>query len=130
MMRSLYSGVSGLRNHQTRMDSSATTLPMSIPRFQGQPRAVPGRAEPEITGAASAQATAAAQTRCRSASAWAWPASTPSSPTFLPAHRQGTDLSIQGQGFFILSNGNQKIYTRAGNFDFDSDGNYLLPGTG
>jgi flagellar hook protein FlgE len=41
-----------------------------------------------------------------------------------------TDLSIQGSGFFILTDGTNQLYTRAGSFDFDNEGNYLVPGTG
>lgn len=41
-----------------------------------------------------------------------------------------TDLAIQGEGFFILSNGQRKFYTRAGNFDLDLNGTVVQPTTG
>ena len=34
-----------------------------------------------------------------------------------------TDLAIDGDGFFLLSDNNGKFYTRAGEFNFDSEGN-------
>ena len=40
------------------------------------------------------------------------------------------DLSIQGDGFFILSNGPERFYTRAGMFDVDRDGNLISLATG
>lgn len=39
-----------------------------------------------------------------------------------------TDLAINGQGYFILRDGEQVYYTRAGEFDFDSEG-YLVDKT-
>jgi len=38
-----------------------------------------------------------------------------------------TDLSIDGNGFFIVSNGESILYTRAGNFSFDSNGDLVTP---
>jgi flagellar hook protein FlgE len=38
-----------------------------------------------------------------------------------------TDLSIDGNGFFIVSNGGANLYTRAGNFSFDSQGDLVMP---
>ncbi len=41
-----------------------------------------------------------------------------------------TDLGINGEGFFILSDGNQEYYTRVGSFGYDADGNLIDPSTG
>lgn len=41
-----------------------------------------------------------------------------------------TDLAIQGEGFFILSDGQRYYYTRAGNFDLDLYGTVVQPTTG
>jgi len=38
-----------------------------------------------------------------------------------------TDLSIDGNGFFIVNNGGANLYTRAGNFSFDSNGDLVTP---
>ncbi|WP_378957255.1 flagellar hook-basal body complex protein, partial [Pelosinus sp. sgz500959] len=43
---------------------------------------------------------------------------------------KSTDLAITGKGFFVLSNGTDEVYTRAGGFDFDTAGNFIVPGTG
>ncbi|MBI5837320.1 MAG: flagellar hook protein FlgE [Candidatus Eisenbacteria bacterium] len=42
----------------------------------------------------------------------------------------GTDLAIQGDGFFILGSGGGQQYTRAGAFSFDAQGRLVDPGTG
>jgi flagellar hook protein FlgE len=42
----------------------------------------------------------------------------------------GSDLAIQGNGFFILNDGDQRYYTRAGDFGVDSNGNFVNPSNG
>ncbi len=41
-----------------------------------------------------------------------------------------TDLAIQGDGFFVVNGGNGKFYTRAGNFALDENGTLVQAGTG
>lgn len=41
-----------------------------------------------------------------------------------------TDLGINGEGFFIVSDGAREYYTRAGAFTYDQAGNYVDPTTG
>ena len=41
-----------------------------------------------------------------------------------------TDLAIQGDGFFIVTDGVRKYYTRAGNFDLDESGELVQTSTG
>ena len=41
-----------------------------------------------------------------------------------------TDLAIQGEGFYKLSDGTNYYYTRAGAFDIDADGNLVSTTTG
>src|SRR5690606_22438882 len=41
-----------------------------------------------------------------------------------------TDLMIDGAGYFILGDGLQRYYTRAGMFVFDENGNLVADGTG
>jgi flagellar hook protein FlgE len=43
---------------------------------------------------------------------------------------QITDLAIQGNGFFVLSDGNQKFYSRAGAFGFDANSYLVNPSNG
>ena len=43
---------------------------------------------------------------------------------------RSTDLAIQKEGYFVVTDGKQQYYTRAGNFDFDAAGNFVIPGTG
>ena len=41
-----------------------------------------------------------------------------------------TDMAIQGDGFFILANGNQQYYSRDGSFDSALDGSLVNPASG
>lgn len=132
MMRSLFSGVSGLRNHQTRMDvlgnniANVNTVGFKASTVQFQdvlsqtvqgsssPQGDRGGTNPMQVGLGMSVASISTQF---------------TDGSFQPTGKQ-TDLSIKGSGLFVLADGDKRLYTRAGNFDFDTDGNYLVPGTG
>ena len=40
------------------------------------------------------------------------------------------DLAVEGEGYFVLSDGEQNIYTRGGTFAVDADSNLIDPATG
>lgn len=48
----------------------------------------------------------------------------------LQATNRVTDLAIQGNGFFVVSDGKRLAYTRDGNFDLDANGNLVHKATG
>ena len=135
MMRSLFSGVSGLRNHQTRMDvignniANVNTVGFKSSRvqfqdvlsqtLQGPSAGGNGRGSTNPMQIGLGMGVASIDTIFTDGS-------------FQPTGKE-TDLSIQGQGFFVLSDdaaGLNKVYTRAGNFDFDDQGYFIVPGTG
>ncbi|AEX86286.1 flagellar hook-basal body protein [Marinitoga piezophila KA3] len=41
-----------------------------------------------------------------------------------------TDMAIKGDGFFVLSDGLTKYFSRAGNFTLDSEGHFVNPSSG
>jgi flagellar hook protein FlgE len=41
-----------------------------------------------------------------------------------------TDLAVDGEGYFVVSDGDQRFFTRDGTFAFDTDGRLYDPGTG
>jgi flagellar hook protein FlgE len=41
-----------------------------------------------------------------------------------------TDMAIQGDGFFVVNNRGRQLYTRAGNFALDNEGNLVMQGNG
>jgi flagellar hook protein FlgE len=40
------------------------------------------------------------------------------------------DLALEGEGYFVLSDGSKNVYTRAGTFGVDADSNLIDPATG
>ena len=132
MMASLFAGVSGLRNHQVRMNvvgnniANVNTLGFKAGRvtfqealvqtFRGAGRATStsGGTNPLQLGLGMSLATI--------------------DNLFLQGGLettgQTTDLGIQGSGFFVLSDGQQQYFTRAGAFGFDSNSNMVNPANG
>jgi flagellar hook protein FlgE len=130
MMRSMFSGISGLRSHQTMMDvvgnniSNVNTagFKASVVTFQEalyQTLQGPGTASDSTGGSNPLQIGLG--TRVASIDS-----------VFTQGASQvtgrNTDLAIQGDGFFVLDVAGQRNYTRAGNFSFDSAGNLTAPG--
>jgi flagellar hook protein FlgE len=133
MMASLYAGVSGLKNHQVKMNvigdniANVNTIGYKAGRvnFQealvqnykgaGRPNSISGGTNPLQLGLGMQVATI--------------------DNLFLQGGLettgQITDLALQGSGFFILGdNNNNRFYTRAGAFGFDADSNLVDPATG
>lgn len=132
MMRGLYAGVSGLRNHQTRMDvignniANVNTVGFKASRVDFQ-----DVLSQTLQGASAAQGNRGG-TNPMQVGLGMGLASIDTifdTSSFQPTGKM-TDLAIQGDGFFILSDGANQFYTRAGNFDFDTAGNFIVPGTG
>jgi len=132
MMRSMFAGVSGLRTHQVKMDvignnianvntygfkaSRATFQDLLSQTFQGAsaPQSGRGGINPQQVGLGVQLASI--------------------DTLFSPGNLQGTglntDLAIQNDGFFAVGDGQKMYYTRAGNFDFDGQGNLISRSNG
>ncbi|EAX48660.1 protein of unknown function DUF1078 domain protein [Thermosinus carboxydivorans Nor1] len=134
MMRSLFAGVSGLRNHQTRMDvignniANVNTIGFKASRVNFQD-ILSQTMQGASSGIGNQGGTNPIQIGLGVSIASIDTIFTDGS--FQPTGKQ-TDLSIQGKGFFVLSpdGGKTEVFTRAGNFDFDRLGNFIVPGTG
>ena len=132
MMRSLYSGVSGLQNHQVRMDvlgnniANVNTIGFKKGRVNfhdliSQNMAGAARPTDEIGGINPKQVGLGMNIS-----------------SIDTIHTQGslqttgvmTDLALQGDGFFIMRAGNRNLYTRAGAFGLDENGHIVNPANG
>ena len=130
MMRSMFSGVSGLRAHQLKMDTIGNNIAnVNTVGFKSQRATFQEVFNQTLRGAGSAQ-NGKGGTNPQQVGLGI---SLSSIDTF---HVRGavqrtdnlTDLAINGDGFFILSNSNDGLsrsYTRAGNFSLDDDGNLV-----
>ncbi|MDP3179835.1 MAG: flagellar hook protein FlgE [Spirochaetaceae bacterium] len=132
MMRSLYSGVAGLQNHQVRMDvlgnniSNVNTTGFKRGRVTFQDmlyQQMSGASRPtDEVGGVNAKEVGLGV----------------SVASIDTVHTQGalqttgvmTDLALQGNGFFVLKKGEASLFTRAGGFGLDAEGVLVNPGTG
>ncbi|HAK47528.1 MAG TPA: flagellar hook protein FlgE, partial [Spirochaeta sp.] len=132
MMRSLYAGVSGLQNHQVRMDvignniSNINTTGFKKGRVNFQDmisQSMSGASRPtEELGGVNPKQVGLGMTIA----------------SIDTIHTQGsmqstgvtTDLAVQGNGFFIMAGGAKQYYTRAGAFGIDEAGTMVNPSNG
>ncbi|AEE44819.1 flagellar hook protein FlgE [Cellulomonas fimi] len=132
MLRSLFSGISGLRSHQTMLDVTGnnianvntTGFKSSQTQFQdtlSQMLQNGGGAQDGVGGTNPAQVGLGVRV-----------AGITTNFTQGASQMTGrsTDMMIQGDGFFVVRKGAESYYTRAGSFDFDSTGQMVLPGEG
>ena len=132
MMRSLYSGVSGLQNHQTRMDvignniSNVNTTGFKRGRVNFQDmisQQVAGAAKPtEELGGVNPKDVGLGMTISTIEQVF--------TQGNLQSTGVGTDVAIQGNGFFVVKNGEESFYTRNGVFGLDRDGTLVNPANG
>lgn len=127
-MRSLYSGVSGLRNHQTMMDVIGNNI-ANVNTIGFKSSSVSFKdvmsqtLENATAGNGSQGGTNPVQIGLGMGVACINTTFTDGS---LQPTGKATDLAIQGQGLFALDGGdNTYLYTRNGNFDFDKQGKLL-----
>ena len=132
MLRSLFSGISGLRAHQTMLDVTGNNIAnvntagfkSSQVQFQdtlSQVLTNAGAAQPGVGGTNPAQVglgvkVAGITTNFQQGAS-------------LLTNRQ-TDMMISGDGFFVVEKGGEQLYSRAGAFSFDALGQLVTPDGG
>lgn len=132
MMRSLYSGITGLRNFQIAMDvvgnniANINTVGFKASRVNFETMLS------QTLKAGSAPQGNVGGTNPMQIGLGSQVSSIDKIMTQGSFQNTGvkTDLAIQGDGFFIVSNGNAYYYTRAGAFTLDSDGYLIQTSTG
>lgn len=135
MMRSLFSGVSGLRTHQTRMDVIGNNIAnvnttayksMSINfsdlMYQTTQAATGPNATTGTAGTNPKQIGLGVQTAAISTKITEEGATQSTGNPF--------DLKISGDEFFVVSNGVDTFFTRDGSFYVDASGNLAMSSTG
>jgi flagellar hook protein FlgE len=132
MLRSLFSGISGLRSHQTMLDvtgnniANVNTTGFKASQIQFQDTLS------QMIGSASAAQDGTGGSNPAQVGLGVQVAGITTSFTQGASQLTGrsTDMMISGDGFFVVRQGTQTYYTRAGSFDFDSTGQMVLPGDG
>lgn len=129
MLRSLYSGISGLRSHQTMLDVTGNNIAnvntagfksssvqfedtlSQLTKGAGAPTGSSGGTNPAQVGLGVQVAGIATNFNQGSAQATG----------------KATDMMISGDGFFTVTVGGQQLYTRDGSFNLDANGQLVTP---
>jgi flagellar hook protein FlgE len=124
MLRSLYSGISGLNAHQKMIDVTGNNIAnvntagykSSSVQFQD--------AMSQMMGAAGSPQNGQGGTNAAQVGLGVRVAGITQNFSQGSAQTTGKsgDMMIQGDGFFVTRSGNETLYTRAGSFNFDSNG--------
>ncbi len=132
MMRSLYSGLSGLKSHQTRMDVVGNNISNVNTTGYKSSRATFADMLSQNLNDATAPHGRVGGTNPKQIGLGTNVASTDlifkdGAPL---TTGKNTDLALSGDGLFVVQKNGQTYYTRDGAFEFDAAGNYVLPGSG
>lgn len=130
MLRSMFSAISGLRAHQTKMDVTGNNIAnvntvgfkasqtvfqdtlSQVIRAGGAPAADRGGTNPAQVGLGAKVAAITTN--------WTQGAT--------QSTGRSTDFMIEGDGFFVTrGTGGEQLFTRAGSFDFDGAGKLVTP---
>lgn len=135
MMRSLYSAISGLKNHQIYMDVIGNNIANVNTSGYKKNRTTFSTMLGQNMRAASApdqENGAFGGTNGIQIGLGASLGAVDQIMTQGSAQYTGkdTDMMIEGEGMFILRLAGEELYTRTGNFSFDKSGNLVEPATG
>ncbi|MDR3541358.1 MAG: flagellar hook-basal body complex protein [Desulfosporosinus sp.] len=133
MMRSLYSAVSGLNGFQNKMDVLGNNIANVDTTGFKSSSVVFATTLSQVMKGASAPSTATNLGGTNAVQIGLGQTfTTAQNMTEGSAESTGvnTDLALQGPGYFVLNDGSQKVYTRAGGFGTDSNGILEDPATG
>lgn len=132
MLRSLYSGISGLRAHQTMLDVTGNNIAnvntagfkASSTQFQDTlSQLTQGASAPQGESGGSNPAQIGLGVRVAGVSSNFAQGSSQSTG-------RATDMMISGDGFFVTSKGGQQLFTRAGSMTFDAASQLVSPDGG
>ncbi|HPZ85821.1 MAG: flagellar hook protein FlgE [Bacillota bacterium] len=133
MMRSLFSAVSGLRVHQTRMDVIGNNIAnVNTPGYKSSRVTFQELFSQTLRGAGSPTGTSASERGGTNPMQVGLGVSIASidtihTPGNLQPTSRPTDLAIEGEGFFVVQDGETLAYTRVGNFSLDALGVLVDP---
>jgi flagellar hook protein FlgE len=132
MLRSMFSGVSGLRSHQTMMDVIGNNIAnVNTVGYKASTAIFSDLLSQTLNGAGVATAEEGG-TNPAAVGLGVRLAGITTNFTQGAAQLTGraTDLSIQGDGFFVVERGGQQLFTRAGSLSFDALGRIVTPDGG
>ena len=135
MMRSLFSGVSGLKTHQTRMDVIGNNIAnVNTTAYKSQSMVFSDLLYQQTQAASGANAaTGRGGINARQIGLGSKTGAINTAIT-TQGSAQSTnnpwDVMITGESFFIVNSGSQNFFTRDGSFTIDGAGNLVMASTG
>ena len=129
MLRSLFSGISGLRANQTMLDVTGNNIAnANTVGFKASTTVFQDTLSQVMRGAGAA-GSGNGGTNPLQVGLGVQVAATAGTFTQGSAQSTGsaTDLMIQGDGMFVLGSGAERVYSRAGAFTWDEQGNLVSP---
>lgn len=136
MMRSLYSGVSGLKTHQTKMDVIGNNISnVNTVGFKSSSTTFSDVMYQTTSGATAATATTGGKNAKQIGLGVSTAATKISITSGGAAQSTGDAFDIRltdsnSTNFFVVNNGSENLFTRAGSFYIDGAGNLAMTSTG
>ncbi len=135
MMRAMYSGVAGLKTHQTKMDVIGNNIAnVNTVAFKSSSTTFSEIMYQNVSGASGPSATTGrGGVNAKQIGLGVTTGSTTvniSSPGSAQTTGDGFDLMITGDSFFVVNNGSSNLFTKAGAFYIDGAGNLAMKSTG
>ncbi len=135
MMRALYSGVSGLKTHQTKMDVIGNNIAnVNTVAFKAGSVSFQEMMYQTTSNASGADGTrGTGGVNAKQIGLGVTNGAISNSITTQGAAQTTNDpfdLRIEGESFFVVNNGSEQLYTRAGAFYVDGVGNLAMKTTG
>jgi flagellar hook protein FlgE len=129
VLRSMFSAISGLRAHQTKMDVTGNNIAnVNTVGFKGSQTVFQDTLS-QVIRAGGTPAADRGGTNPAQVGLGVKVAATTTNWTQGATQNTGrsTDFMIEGDGFFVTRAGTENLYTRAGSFDFDGQGKLVAP---
>lgn len=135
MMRSLYSGVAGLKTHQTRMDVIGNNIAnVNTTAYKSSSMTFSELMSQTTQKASGANATTGVGGTNAKQIGLGVKAGAINTAITTQGSAQSTgnpfDIMITGNNFFVVSNGSENFFTRDGSFYVDGAGNLAMTSTG
>ena len=129
MLRSLYSGISGLRSHQTMLDVTGNNIAnVNTAGFKSSSVQFEDTLSQLTKGASAPNGTAGGSNPAQvGLGVQVAGIATNFNQGSAQATGKSTDMMISGDGFFAVSAGGQQLYTRDGSFSLDAAGHLVTP---
>ncbi len=129
MLRSMFSAISGLRAHQTKLDVTGNNIAnVNTVGFKGSQTVFQDTLSQVIrAGGAAAENRGGTNPAQVGLGVKVAAITTNWQQGATQSTGRATDFMIEGDGFFVTRAGTEQLYTRAGSFDFDSTGKLVTP---